>query len=255
MDWVKEHSKEIGAVGALLVGLATLWAAVSTSLATQRSVDTAEAGLVAERFKNGIENLGAPDASVQAGGIYTLERVATDSPDDAETAFAVILSFVRHNLCATKFKEDEPLTGPPRSVLAGLEVLRRRERPIELQGLNCEGDPVPDLTGVDLRGADLESAHPPGAVLHGANLSGADLTGADLEYANLSPLGFTKGANLSGANLTKAIIRCTNFEGTRGFTRNQLGRAGADWKLRLPPKVDANKKSWIAPAGRSKCKN
>jgi uncharacterized protein YjbI with pentapeptide repeats len=255
LDGVKEHSKEIGAVGAFLVGLATLWAAVSTSLATQRSVDMAEAGLVTGRFKNGIENLGAPDASVQAGGIYTLERVATDSPDDAETAFAVILSFVRHNLCAAKFKEDGTPNRPPTigtRRLGGSASPRTSHR---ATGAELRGRPGADLTGVDLRGADLESAHLPGAVFHGANLSGADLTGADLEYANLSPLGFIQGANLTGANLTKAIIRCTNFEGTRGFTRNQLRRAGAGWKLRLPPKVDANEKSWIAPAGRSKCKN
>jgi hypothetical protein len=176
-------------------------------------VDTAEGGLVTERFKNGVESLGARDATVQAGGIYTLERVAVDSPKDAETAYAVIMSFVHQHLCDTKFKTNAPPSGPPRSVLAGLEVLHRRDRPIELPGLNCESgtdkegraEPPPDLTGVNLSEANLESAHLPGAVLHGADLTDADLTGADLEYANFSQRGFTMGANFTRANLAGPI--------------------------------------------------
>jgi hypothetical protein len=255
---LSQHYKEIAAAGALFAGLATLVAALFTLQATQQSVNTAEKGLVTERFKNAVQNLGARSAIVQVGGIYTLERVAEDSPDDANTAYALILSFVREHLCDAKNKKDAPPTGPPHSVVAGLDVLHRRDIPIKLQGLNCEspkGDP-PDLTGINLSEANLRSAHLPAAVLHGANLTDADLTGADLEYANLSGRGFIMGADVSGANLDQAIIRCSNLEGAKGFSRHQLDSAESSWKEGMAPRVDLDKTSWIVPAeaaGRSKC--
>jgi hypothetical protein len=232
--WVLSHPwetfKALGILGAIVIAITGFRSANDTARSAQQ-------GLATERFKNGVDELGTKDENVQAGGIYTLVRVAKDSPDDADTAYQVILSFVRGHLCANKLTKKAVASGPPQSVTAGLQVLRDAGRKVDLSHLSCESNPAIDLVGVNLTDAHLEQAH-----LSGVNFEGATLTGAHLAGAILIETNFTHHTDLTGADLTGADITKAGFENALGLTRDQLRRA--HW-AKPPPTVDANKKSWI----------
>ena len=44
-------------------------------------VDTAQEGLLNERYQKGAEMLGSPVLAVRMGGIYALQQLAQDHPD------------------------------------------------------------------------------------------------------------------------------------------------------------------------------
>ncbi|HEX9537111.1 MAG TPA: pentapeptide repeat-containing protein [Streptosporangiaceae bacterium] len=231
----REFFKALGIVGVFLAGLAGLVGTSGTLFLSWQSARTAEQGLVTERFKNGVDELGSSDENVQAGGMFTLARVARDSPGDAGTAYGVVLSFVRGHLCRNMVPKLAAFSGPPQSVTAGLQVLHQAGRHIDLTRLKCDIFPA-DLTGVDLHGADLGHAELPGASLESANLKGANLNNANLDSTD-----FTHHAVLTGADFSGADISSAGFRGSVGLTRDQLRRA----RWSHPPRVDPGEKGWI----------
>ena len=126
------------------------------------------------------------------GGIYALERIAHDSPQDHPTVMEVLAACIREH-------SGEPLPGPTPAtdapqhatrpdIQAAVTVIGRRDtarhrRPINLRGVRL---PYADLPEADLSGADLTDADLTGADLKGARLKGAKLMGAHLEDANLA---------------------------------------------------------------------
>jgi hypothetical protein len=232
-----------GFVGvSLLAGLLFTWQqqrGVNEQFNEQLSVArqnarTSEQGLVTERFKEGVNELGAPGDYVQAGGIYTLVRVAKESSaDTAAAAYTVIRSFVRDNLCRNKnsrasLKGKVDFVGPPQSVVSGLQALRDNKQKVDLRHLRgCQGNLGVDLVNVDLAYADLTDAH-----FSGATLEGAKLVGADLHCANLHGTNFDHGADFTGADLSGADISGDNFKRAKGLTKDQLLQAYWDRKPR-----------------------
>lgn len=231
----KKFFKTLGIVTGVLAGLVSLTVTFDTWYVSWQSARTAEQGLVTERFKDGVDELGSRDENVQAGGMFTLARVARDSPRDANSAYEVILFFVRGHLCQNKVPKSGAFSGPPQSVTAGLQVLHEARRHIYLTRLKCDVYPA-DLAGVDLRGADLESAELPGASLQGANLKGAHFNNAYLGTTD-----FTHGAILTDADFTGADISSAGFRGSIGLTRDQL--RSAHWSHL--PRVGPGKKNWL----------
>jgi Pentapeptide repeats (8 copies) len=223
--------------GALLAGLLFTWQqqrGVNEQLSVaQQNARTSEQGLVTERFREGVNELAAPGDYVQAGGIYTLVRVAKESPSDTATAaYTVILSFVRDNLCRNQnspasLKGKVDFVGPPQSVVSGLQALRDNKQKIDLRHLRgCQGNLGTDLVNVDLSTADLTDAH-----FSGATLEGAKLVRADLHCANLHTTNFAHGANFTRANLSGADISNDDLKAAKGLTKDQLLQAYWDRKL------------------------
>ena len=68
-----------------------------------RTTRTAEDGRITDRFSTAVEQLGATnkDGSKQIeprlGGIYSLERIASDSKRDARTILELLCAYVREN--------------------------------------------------------------------------------------------------------------------------------------------------------------
>jgi hypothetical protein len=234
--FTKDNLKALGIATGALVALATLTGTLATLYVARRSANTADQGLVTERFKDGVDELGSSDENVQAGGMFILARVARDSPPDAATAYEVILFFVRGHLCQNKVQKDAK-PGPPQSVTAGLQILHHAKRYINLTRLQCGTYPA-DLSGADLSGVDLSYAN-----LSGASLQRAKLNGARLNCATLLTTDFTHGANVGDVKFTGADISDAGFQGSTGLTRRQL--RAAHWDDRHPPGVDPGKKSWI----------
>ena len=175
----------------------------------QRTFELSEQGQVTDRYTKAIEQLGSSTIDVTIGGIYALERVARDSPQDHPTVMEVLAAYIRehsnkplHEPTARPDRpEPEPDTRP--DVQAAVTVIGRRDVTYDRRRINLRGVHLPyaNLAEVNLSGADLSNANLAGADLTEADLTGADLTGAQLDFAKLT------GAELHKANLTGAALR------------------------------------------------
>ena len=144
----------------LLQGLGGL-AVLVGAFFTYRQLHIAREGQVTERFTRAIDQLGHENLDVRLGGIYALERIANDSPQDRATVVEVLTAFVRDHAPWPPRRRDQPGKDVPindvpplrawaADVQAALTVLGRRKPSIG------PVQPV-DLTAIDLRGADLHA--------------------------------------------------------------------------------------------------
>jgi uncharacterized protein YjbI with pentapeptide repeats len=195
---------------------------------------------ITARFSQAIAHLASDKMEVRLGGIYTLERIAQESPAEHWMTIEVLTAFVRER-SAAQLEQHQPqpsaidpkeprqlqrLPKIPTDIQAVMTVLNRRDvsldrrdRAIELRESNLR---AADLNGVELWGADLWKvnlreaqlwqAKLVGAFLGRANLCDASLWKADLEGAYLWKANLA-GANLSEANLTEANLEGSNLKG------------------------------------------
>jgi uncharacterized protein YjbI with pentapeptide repeats len=192
-------------------------------------------GQVTERFTRAIDQLGHAQLDVRLGGIYALERIARDSPDDRATIGEVLTAFVRGHApwpprLPGQYMATAPIDEVPElqirapDVQACLTVLGRGGFASPAQG---HGDRL-NLHAVDLRQAYLRGAHLERARLVGAHLEGANLIGAHLEEADLSGAHLEgadlHSANLDGAILERANLKSANLESAH-LTEAKLARA------------------------------
>lgn len=217
-------------------------------------------GQITERFAQAIDQLGRNDETgeklleIRLGGIYALERIASDSERDHGPIMEVLTAYVRQHSPrestgdASKDwaeegeREDQGTAArpsdnhikiPDTDIQAIITVIRRLTRRygneehehIDLHSTN--------LRGTNLNGADLRGAHLWGADLTGADLVEVDLQGADLREAHLgADLRADPGAELRGADLTGAHLQGvyfqraylgTDFTAAHPLTVNRLG--------------------------------
>jgi hypothetical protein len=211
---------------ALLVGLLFTWQQFQTNREQLNAqLDLSRQGQVAERFTHAIDQLGSDKLEIQLGGIYGLEQIARDSPDQRLVVFEVLTSYVRRHAPWPPHLPGQPAKNAPieqvpelqaraADVQAVMTVLGRRN--------SREGDPELDLDSVDLREAQLDRANLQGAYLNGANLQGATLFNANLQGASLS-FANLQGAYLNGANLQHADLSGANLQGARLIAANLQG--------------------------------
>ena len=170
----------------------------------RRTHELTEQGQVTDRYTKAIEQLGSKEIDVRIGGIYALERIASDSARDYPTVMEVLTAFIREHS-----HEQWPLPGPDGAeperltradVQAALTVVGRRL--VEL-----------DIQYIDLSHAAVPFAGLRDATLTGANLRDADLTGANLTRAT-SPAR-TSATRTSPARTSPARISPARISATR----------------------------------------
>ncbi|MFI6482259.1 pentapeptide repeat-containing protein [Nonomuraea sp. NPDC050663] len=233
-QWPWQHLTTAGVLAGLLFTGGGLIYTARTWETGQDTLKATQQQQITDRYTKAVEQLGSAQADVRLGGIYALQRLATDSPRDRDTIREVLASFVRgHDLCTPLPKSADlpkqctstdimeaatlPLVRPMADVRAamtlaadlshdtipGVIVLGPSSPSADLTRVRF---PLADLTGVNLRNTDLSDAN-----LNGANLGGANLHGADL-----------RGANLSTADLRGADLRGANLQGIVGATEQQI---------------------------------
>jgi len=167
---------------------------------SQRTLALTEQGQVTERYTKAIEQLGSDKLDVRIGGIYALERIASDSARDHPTVIEVLSTFIREH--STEPGPLVPLEhGGSRAradVLAAATVIGRRNVDQDTRAVN--------LRGANLAGADLTKANLAGVTLDDANLSGATLTNATLVSADLSRTNLS-GATGRDADFSEAVLQ------------------------------------------------
>lgn len=208
----------------LILQAAAGTAALTALVFTARSYLLNRRGQQTQRFKDAGEQLGSESVVTRIAGIYSLEHVMRESPEDHATVIEVLCAFIReHAPSAWSEPQDEsgPLDHPRTDVQAALTVVARRpDRPedglvIDLSGLYLEGA---RLSHARLARANLSGSHLLGAVLRAADLSQAGLRkavlqAAELDRANLYRADLT-GASLRSADAYKADLRYADLHGT-----------------------------------------
>ncbi len=229
------------AAAGLLFGSAIIWRRYEIS----RELKTHE------RFAQAVEHLGSErgDGSARTearlGGIYALERLASESEREYWPVIEVLTAYVREN-AAWKATERGVASGsvrPPADIQAIMAVLGRRHaapegrlldlRETDLRGANLSGS---RLEGITLQGAHLDQVDASHALLtrcnlRDAHLAGASLSEADLEGASLARANL-EGARLNGANLKGADLSGCNLRGADLWEANLRGCNFKDADLR-----------------------
>lgn len=262
-----ETIRNVGLViGGLLAFLFAWWRALVAerqASAARTQVVTGQQSLLNERYQRATEMIGSQTMAVRLGGIYQLQRIADEHPEQYHIPVSQIL-------CAFVRRPPEPITnrsnqsrGPfshiPADILAALTAIGDRDHEGR-QAIELAAGYRPDFRDAELPGADLialnlslallENANLSGAALLSANLVnsslwGADLTEADLNdamlldaelmYADLTGANFV-GADLAGAVLSGATFSDAGQNPALGLTQSQIDNARAE--LGEPPILD-----------------
>lgn len=212
----------------LIAGIYFTWQEMGV---TRKQLDLVRQGQITERFTRAIEQLASDETSVILGGIYTLERLANDSPEDRGTIIEILSAYVRDQAPLEKEK--------PQSIIrARADIQTALASLVRLSHVEIEGPRKLDLSRSNLMAVDLRGAKLRGALLNKCWLDWADFTGADLEGAQLgsASLGAAKlrGANLKGVDLDHADLTAADLRDTIGLTEEQLRTARFDQNTRLP---------------------
>jgi hypothetical protein len=213
--------------GALLLGAYFTWRQVQTG---RQQVHLAEQGQITERFTRAIDQLGSAHLDVRLGGIYALERIARDSPDDRATIGEVLTAYIRGHAPWPPRLEDQP---PIEAAIETVAFLRLRAPDVQaaltVLGRGHFADPDPDAPQLDLADTDLRRSYLSRADLRRARLYGADLRRArfddtDLRGATLIRA-YLQEAHLLGANLQDAVLHHADL---RDADLTDANLAGAD---------------------------
>ena len=266
LDWIRatesntESNVESGSttirnLGLFVAAIFALYIAVWRSVVAGRQAQIAQQDLLNERYQKGAEMLGSKTLSVRLGGIYALQRLATEYPGQYYVlVMGLLCAFVRHptqdeSIEAKELYDDEggvhypPLREDVQSILSmfryrdqvKVEIEKKNEFDIDLRRSDLRGAV---LTGLNLSGSNLLLAKLHGAYLVCADLSHADLTSAVLCDAQV------QGANMSGTVLSSTNVSKAVFYGTsasnppkdipvRGLTQKALNMARAEYR-KLP---------------------
>jgi hypothetical protein len=237
----------------------------------QRDRHEVERDRATDLLDRAVANLASDKLEIRLGGIYTIERIAQESPTQAWTAIELLAAFVRAKSYAQREQiraqqriNQRQIAFPriPTDVQAAISAIGRRDltfdredRAIELRETNLRAADLvgaqllrADLWRTNLSDAQLWQAQLTGAFLGRANLNNAslwqaNLTGAYLWQANLQDTNFDEanlsGANLSGANLKGANLKGANLQGAdlravTELTKEQLDLAIVDEDTQLP---------------------
>ena len=213
-------SATIRNLGLVVAGVLALGFAGWRTWVAHRQADTARQSLLDDRFQKATEMLGSPLLSVRLGGVYGLEALMKEYPDQYYVrGMRLLCAFVRsptHTdpdshpkrrdvsqsgsallrtfVLATRLRQD---------VQAVMDVLRDRDA--KWVALENESKLTPDFTGADLSRGDVNGTNLSGVILSWADLTAVNARGADLSWAIVESADFTQ-AVLAGAILTGVLF-------------------------------------------------
>ena len=256
-DWLQTEqingnvvAKESGSttvrnIGFVVAGLVALPFAIWRSWVAHRHADTAQKTLLNERYQQGAEMLGSNISTVRLGGIYALQRLAAEHPDEYHLqVMRLFCAFARRPTT-----DEGPRQSPVSADESELPELRQDVQAVmtaisachaiqhDLEREQYDGQASLNLKGANLPCAELwstdfSSAHLPGVNLAGANLWNANLYHAVLWEANLSHANLQRAylyeARLQGADLSGAEFSLDGENPATGLTQFRLDQARAD---------------------------
>ena len=232
--------RNVGLILAALVAFPiALWRGIvadNQSVAAQSQANAAQQSLRNERYQRGAEMLGNEVLAVRLGGIYALQRLAQEYPEEYHVQIMrLFCAFARNPTEDEEYdaKLDAEAVRFPRTREDVQEVLRaiskRNWSDVELESI--------EKFYLDLRGANLQEILISGGNLYGAYFWGANLSGAGIEHVDLSYVTFLK-ADLSRVTFSDVDLFKSEFDESdltdaelhevRTFTQSQVDKARAE---------------------------
>ena len=189
----------------------------------RNQAETMQFSALNDRYERANQSLSSDMPWVRLGGIYALQRIAEEYPEQYHVQVMQLLcAFVRKPIDMEP--TVMPTAGPLRDDIqnAMTAIVRRDEKRIQLEE---KSDFQIDLRSADLRRVMLRGANLSNANLDNANLSEATLIGADLSCVrlwctNLSGVLFAEPSNEEGNNACRNPVQ--------GLTQQILNDACAD---------------------------
>jgi hypothetical protein len=204
-----------GAATSAVTALGTIAALVFTGLSlrqTYAQFTLNESGQITDRYTTAVADLGSSNETLRIGGIYALQRLMKDSPQDQPAIVQVLSAYVREAAplpTTTAPSNESAMSAPQIDVQTVLNILGSRNpaydagTQINLSGTDLVGAV---LTGDSFAGADFSGTDLSHAELMNTNLNGANLGVFSPGPTNIGPFHFNQATNLSYANLTDAKL-------------------------------------------------
>ena len=211
---IRNVSLLIGAAIALVFAVWRSWVAERQAATAQHQTETADRGLLNDRYQKAADMLGSGVITARLGGIYALQGLAEQHPELYHVQTLRLL-------CA--FLRNPPVDGEGgNGQTDSTEKDLREDLQIAVWAIStCHAkhssfedadEYLLDLGRVDFRYAYLSGANLSSAILTHANLSSSHLMRANLNSARLD-LANLCGANLSGATMVAAKMWYTKAAG------------------------------------------
>ncbi|AKB51706.1 hypothetical protein MSBRW_2453 [Methanosarcina barkeri str. Wiesmoor] len=221
---------------AILYGVYLSWKRINIAednlKATQKSLEIAKQEQITERFTRAVDQLGRTELEIRLGGIYALEKIASESEEYYSPVLEILTAYIRKNSGVNLQIKGKSLTYEPESIdfqaneNANSEKINERKLPLDIQAIltvigrrqkyfsNGESNRL-NLQDVYLMGANFKGFHLEGACFRGSYLHGAIFIDAHLEGANFaaSHLEWAKfrRAHLEDATFTVASLKHAYF--------------------------------------------
>ena len=243
--WKWLRGKESGSatirnVGLVIGGFIAIPLALWRSIVAHRQAETAQRGLMNERYQKATEMLGSDVLTVRLGGIYALQRLAEEDPEQYHVQIMrLFCAFVRNPVkdkgerTERGHEHDTATLGDEVKEESQSETLREDVQAImDAIATRSDADIALEKKADDFR-PDLSNADLCYGIFPKGNLSGVSFFRADLSDAKLgfaAKLGGTTLAarvNLSGVDLMSAKLSGATLVVT-GLNEFQLGVACAD---------------------------
>ena len=200
-SWIRSGSNEtepnsttIRNVSLVIGGVLALVFAVWRSAVAQRQAETAQRGLLNERYQRGAEMLGSDALSVRVGGVYALSHLAEEHPEQYHVPVMELFC-----ACACHPTGQFRTTDAEREIVTEMGPEQDHHDPYPM--LRADVQSVMAAIGTrDKRRINLENRSGYRLNLRHADLRGGRLPNVNLAYADLT------GAKLSGVNLWDAKL-------------------------------------------------
>lgn len=223
-----------GAVALVLAGRRQ-WSTEQAHRVTEQSAADARHDATERRitdlYSKAADQLGSDKAAVRLAGLYSLERLAQNTPDLRQTIVNVLCAYLRMPFRVPQPSDEEE---GPHSDRQELEVRQAAQRILAAHlAPQSPFDPVAGFwSGItlDLRGAVLYSFDPKGARMAEGLFGGASFVG----WTRFDECVFDGGAHFGGVEFTgpasfrsasfraKAVFRGATFSGSARFDRSEF---------------------------------
>ena len=219
-------SATVANISLVIAGPVVLALALWRSTVASRQADTAQQSLLNERYQQGSKMLGNKILSVRLGGIYALQSLATDDPDNYHVqVIRLLCAFVRQpaedrlyeQRLFRRNQDSSTMPAAREDIQAAIDVISaRNKRQIEIES---EQDFTINLMGADLSYVQLRYTNLSGAMLNYTNFSHAYIYTANFSHTKLRSTIFNESAIVAtdfteatawGVKLIEAVIRQNN---------------------------------------------
>ncbi|GHF74100.1 uncharacterized protein YjbI with pentapeptide repeats [Amycolatopsis bartoniae] len=232
IDIVKITLSTAAGTGGAVALLLTFRRQRTSEITGAHTIQDATSRRITELYTKAVEQLGSDKGAVRLGGLYALERLAQDNPDQRQTIVNVLCAYLR--------MPHTPPPAPPQNVSPRPGTSRQTRRPVRLAGTTAAAQRASDqlrrqehevrLTAQRILERHLQVGDNPRRPLQtfwadlDLDLTGAVLTGINLSHCRVrtgrfTGVTFTGDASFTDATFTEdASFDDATFTGEASFT-------------------------------------